>query len=617
MKTQRELATSRSSSTGMAFQVNCCIQNKKPSAVLDNIEYFKTTLSSAIMQPLLRRMQQVPMHIDVSKIFKNASAKMLDAFVDSVFEFIDQPLLPSQKNFAPVGELEGEGVVITSIIGRIPDNFPEGVYVRNGPNPLFGGLKTTKSVFGRSSHIWIEGEGMVHALYFTKNDVVSSDGSRWTVRYNNRHVETETYKLEKQRNKPSFLPAIGGDSPAILSAYLLNLLRFGKVNKYLSNTNVFEHSGRFYSVAENHIPQEIDILTLETLGNWDVSGAWNRPFISHPKRAPGTGELVIMGVDAVKPFWEVGVVSADGKELIHKVDLKLNRCSICHEIGVTQRYNVIMDIALTIDIKRLVGGGPLVKYNEEEYARIGVMPRYGDASSIRWFKVEPNCTFHIINSFEAGDEVVVWGCKALDSVIGPSNESSTDNSTSTAEDAGKLYSHAYEWRLNMETGEVRERYLTGKKFSMDFPMINGNFCGLKNRFGYAQVVDLVASSTSGLLKYGGIAKLHFEEPAEREGELENEEIKVERHMFEENTFCTGAAFVPKQSDSSRIGSILEEVEEDDGWVITFVHNEDTKVSQVYVIDTKEFCSEPVAKITLPCRVPYGFHGAFMATSSNT
>lgn len=60
-------------------------------------------------------------------------------------------------------------------------------------------------------------------------------------------------------------------------------LRFGKVNKYISNTNVFEHSGKFYSIAENHMPQEIDILTLKTLGNWDVCGAWNRPFTSHPK----------------------------------------------------------------------------------------------------------------------------------------------------------------------------------------------------------------------------------------------------------------------------------------------------------------------------------------------
>lgn len=95
------------------------------------------------------------------------------------------------------------------------------VIVIAGPNPLFGGLKSTQSFLGRSSHVWIEGEGMLHALYFSKD----SD-CKWTVQYNNKHVETETFKLEKQRNKPSFLPAIEGDSPAILSAYLLNLVGY-------------------------------------------------------------------------------------------------------------------------------------------------------------------------------------------------------------------------------------------------------------------------------------------------------------------------------------------------------------------------------------------------------
>lgn len=36
--------------------------------------------------------------------------------------------------------------------------------------------------------------------------------------------------------------------------------------------------------------------------------------------------------------------------------------------------------------------------------------------------------------------------------------------------------------------------------------------------------------------------------------------------------------------------------------------------QVHIIDTKNFSSEPVVKIRLPCRVPYGFHGAFMPMS---
>lgn len=78
--------------------------------------------------------------------------------------------------------------------------------------------------------------------------------------------------------------------------------------------------------------------------------------------------------------------------------------------------------------------------------------------------------------------------------------------------------------------------------------------------------------------------------------------KVEYHMLPENTFCTGSAFVAKNGGA---------VEEDDGWIVTFVHNEAIDISQVYIVDAKKFSSEPVVRITLPSRVPYGFHGAFM------
>ncbi|OMO61912.1 Carotenoid oxygenase [Corchorus capsularis] len=600
-------------SSRLPVHVRCSVQ--KPNSISPNFDHFKATLSSAF-KPFVREIQQLSLrldHVDVSKAVNNASVKLLDAFFDSVFEFSDQPLLPSQSNFAPVDELK-QAVQVTNIQGEIPDDFLEGVYIRNGPNPLFGGLKSTKSIFGRSNHIWIEGEGMLHALYFSRGH----DG-RWNVVYKNRHVETETFKLEKQRNKPSFLPAIEGDSPAILSAYLLNMLRFGKVNKQLSNTAVIEHAGKFYSVAENHEPQEINIITLETLHNWVLDGAWDKPFSSHPKKAPGTGELVIMGINATKPFVEVGVISADGKKLLHRADLKLNRCSLCHEIGVTERYNVFMDHPLCIDLNRLIRGGQLIEYEKEGDARIGVMPRYGDADSIQWFKVKPNCTFHLFNCFEDGDEVVMWGCRALNSVIpGPDQGNnkldwfskkfgplkSTDGNVDGLSEDQLVFPRPYEWRMNMRTGEVKERNLTGIEHPMDFPMINETFVGLKNKYGYSQVRDCIASSTSGMAKYGGLAKLYFEEH-NTEGEKQVEGlVKVEYHMFEDNTFCTGAAFVPKEGGA----------DEDDGWLITFVHNEYTNISQALIIEAKNFSGEPVAEITLPFRVPYGFHGAFMPMS---
>lgn len=49
---------------------------------------------------------------------------------------------------------------------------------------------------------------------------------------------------------------------------------------------------------------------------------------------------------------------------------------------------------------------------------------------------------------------------------------------------------------------------------------------------------------------------------------------MEYHMFGENTFCAGATFVPKEGG----------FEEDDGWVITFVHNEGTSISEVSQFD---------------------------------
>ncbi|KAK2970507.1 hypothetical protein RJ640_012250 [Escallonia rubra] len=604
-----------------ALQVNCSLQK---SSISHRFDHFKTSFSSSFKnnlyywddeQPFLNELEQISMQIDVPKIVKKTSLELVDTFVDMVFEFVDQPLLPSQSNFAPVEEM-GEAVLVSNVNGAIPDDFPEGVYIRNGPNPLFGGLKSTNSMFGRSSHIWVEGEGMLHAVYFNKDS-----GGSWTICYNNRHVQTETFKLERGRQKPSFLPAIEGNSPAILSAFILNMLRFGKINKYISNTNVFEHSGKFYSIAESDLPQEIDIVTLETLGNWDVNGAWKRPFTSHPKKAPGTGEMLIMGVDAKKPFFELGVISADGKRLLHKADLNLSRCSLCHDIGVTQRYNVIIDFPLTLDLNRLIRGGPLIKYDVEGYARIGVMPRYGDANSVCWFDVKRSSAFHVFNCFEDGDEVIMWACRARGSIIpGPDlglekhewfargfkHTSSVENNSDNPD--GLFFSRAYEWRLNMATGEVIERNLTGTEFSMDFPMINENVMGVKNKYGYSQVVDSTASSTSGMAKYGGLAKLYFEEPelgSSTANDPPEELIKIEYHRFPENTFCTGAAFV------SKFGG----VDEDDGWIISFVHNEDTNVSQVYIVDTKRFSSEPVATITLPRRVPYGFHGAFMPLPS--
>ncbi|TVU09155.1 hypothetical protein EJB05_42597, partial [Eragrostis curvula] len=549
---------------------------------------------------------------EASKEMKNAPQRFLDAVVDSTFKFTDQALHPSESNFAPVLDEINEAIEIDQIEGVIPDDFPDGVYIRNGSNPLFGALHSTASIFGASREIWVEGEGMLHAVYFTKN--VSDT---WSVSYANRYVQSETFKIEQARQKPCFLPAIEGDSPAIIAAYIFNYLRFGKVNKDISNTNVFEHADRVYAVAENHLPQEICIENLQTGKAWDIGGEWDRPFTAHPKVAPGSGELVIFGTDAKRPFLVIGVVSADGTKLKHRVDLKLDRCTLCHDIGVTLKYNIIIDLPLTIDISRLIRGGQLIEFEKKSNARIGVMPRYGDAESVLWFNVEPFCMLHLINCFEEGDEVVVRGLRSQESIIpGPRYAPNNNDSegTEVTEDDNftkhgirtEYFSCLYQWRLNLKTKAVSGEYLTGTDFSMEFPMINNQYTGMQHSYAYAQVVDSLTSSSDNCEKvnpkYGGFAKLCLDKRNNSEVS-ESDLIETQYHWLGKNMFCSGAAFV------ARVGGSCE----DDGWIISFVHNEKTNTSQVYIIDAKRFEDAPVARITLPQRVPYGFHGTFIHT----
>nr|CAD1843411.1 unnamed protein product [Ananas comosus var. bracteatus] len=536
---------------------------------------FISSLSSPF-KTLLKEWEKLPLRIEVSNSMKTASLNLVDAFVDWVYKFSDLPAL-IEGNFAPVDEIDGV-VLVHNLEGEIPKTFPEGVYIRNGPNPQYPTQTTVTSIFGSTAYTWYEGDGMLHATYFDK-----ADNGKWRISYKNKYVVSETFQMEKERNKASFIPAVDGQPHGILAAFVFNMLRFGKAVKDSSNTSVFEHAGRAYAVTENHLPYEIDIATLDTVGLYNVYGAWNRPFTSHPKKAPRTGELVTMGVDVRKPHYVLGIISADGKDLLHKVNLEYESGKLIHEIGVTENYNIIMDYPLRFGIDRVLVGKQFIQHDTNARARIGVMPRFGDAKSTSWFDVKNHCSYHLINSFEEGHEVVVRGCRILWSVI-PGPDHKTDKA---------------KW-LDLVTGEVEEGYITCEEVAMDFPAINNNFIGIRNKYAYTQVVDSLATSNSiaGLTKYKMLAKLHFDTKNEDDKNF----INVDYHVLEENHFCSGVQFVEKK----------DAVDEDDGWLISYVHDEKANVSKVYIIDAKRFTEEPVAKITLPQRVPYGFHGIFIS-----
>ena len=52
--------------------------------------------------------------------------------------------------------------------------------------------------------------------------------------------------------------------------------------------------------------------------------------------------------------------------------------------------------------------------------------------------------------------------------------------------------------------------------------------------------------------------------------------------------------------------------EDEGWAIGLVYDDTTDRSDLVVLDASDATAAPVARVHLPCRVPYGFHGSWIA-----
>jgi len=81
---------------------------------------------------------------------------------------------------------------------------------------------------------------------------------------------------------------------------------------------------------------------------------------------------------------------------------------------------------------------------------------------------------------------------------------------------------------------------------------------------------------------------------------------MQRFAFGTSRFGGEAAFAPR----SHIGN-QQAAAEDDGYLITFVYDENSGASECVIVDAQHLSDGPLACIFIPHRVPYGFHAGWV------
>ncbi|SMF61698.1 carotenoid oxygenase family protein [Allosphingosinicella indica] len=431
------------------------------------------------------------------------------------------------------------------VIGKLPNDL-WGAYVRNGPNPAHDPT---------GMHHWFDGDGMVHAIYFENGKA----------EYRNRYVRSD----DNVADRAGGCGAGGVMLPSTRS-------RGEKVYKDTANTDLVFHNGELMALWYiSGTPVRINARTLDTVGNESFGGKLPRHVSAHSKVDPVSGEFVFFDYSLYEPWMSFGTVSRDN-ELTHFSRVELPGPRLPHDMGLTENYIILHDLPVVFTEQGLRQNMWRI-HTEDRPARFGVVPRTGEGSEIRWFETDPCYIYHVANSWEDGDEVVMHACKMI-----PNGHPANPAYGPYAPMVNVLALNAVptEWRMNMRTGAVKQRQLDDRL--SEFPAINLDHAGRKSRWSYN-----VSIAPEELQRFDGLYKLDLEQGS---GAF---------HRFAEGSAGSEPAFAPRVGGSG----------EDDGYVITFVTAADGS-SEVQVLAAQAFSDGPIARIPLPARVPAGFHGTW-------
>jgi carotenoid cleavage dioxygenase-like enzyme len=457
-------------------------------------------------------------------------------------------------NYAPVTEEHVDTDL--EVIGEVPADL-DGYFMRIGPNPTFVADIEAYHIF--------DGDGMIHQVEFKNGSAT----------YRNRFVETEG--LLKEREKGGWIWK--GMNQTMVDMAAGNPLPEGGKIKDLVNTAMVYHAKKFYGLMEGGTPHEMQLPDLETVGPVDFDGKLNHPFTAHPKVDAETGEMMTFGYSPVPPFVTYSVIDKDSN-LVHTSEITIPKGVMMHDCAITKHFTIFLDLPITFDFERAMKGENMLAWEPENGSRFGVVPRMGNDEDVQWFEINNCMMFHVANAWEDGDEVVILGCRANRTDVADATENMADENKGMLDQLALLT----EWRLNRTTGEVTERNIDPNLYC-EFPRINEDLVGRPSRYAYLAGIDTDQHGT----------------PFTSEIKFDREDGSMTVHSLGEGRKGGEAIFAPRRGAKA----------EDDGYVILFTWDEPNQQSECVVIDAQNFEAEPIARIKIPHRVPFGFHATWV------
>lgn len=292
---------------------------------------------------------------------------------------------PQTPYFVGLNEPVGKQVALTGLAveGTLPPEV-HGSFYRAVPDPAYPPKFANDHT--------LSGDGMVSRLSF------NGDG---TADFTMKFVDTARHLAEEELGRARF--------GKYRNPYTDDADMRG-TDRTVANTTPVWHAGRLLMAKEDGRPYRVDPITLETLGSYDFGGALkSETMTAHVRIDAATGELFFYGYEAdglASTKVAYCIVGPDGV-LMREQWFDAPYCAMMHDFTITENYALFPIYPTTADLDRLKAGGEHWHHHPELDSWLGVMPRYGDVSEMRWFKGPKGVmSYHMMNAWEGPDGLI-------------------------------------------------------------------------------------------------------------------------------------------------------------------------------------------------------------------
>jgi carotenoid cleavage dioxygenase len=451
--------------------------------------------------------------------------------------------------YEPVTD-EVTAVDLPVLRGALPTDI-DGVYVRNGPNPQFAPI-------GR--YHYFDGDGMLHAVHF--------DGGRAT--YRNRYVRTHEYVTEQAEGQALWR--------GIIESFAKNPPGDRRERNAANTDALFHHGNLLATWYRASTPQALDPITLDSRGADDFNSTLVGEVSAHAKVDEATEQMMFFDYGINSPYLRYGVVDPSGS-VVHFTGIDLPGPRLPHDMAITENYSILMDLPLYNDPAAAAAGRFKLYFDRSLPSRFAVLPRFGAGAQARWFEADSAYIYHVVNSWEAGDEVVLIACR----VTKPAPIADHGHPLAQLLAYMRPEAQLHEYRFNLATGATTERALDD--VNTEFPAIHQGLTGRPARWSYNMRLKVDQTLLfDALMKYDVLTGT------------------TEIHEFGPGNYGSEAVFIPRDGASS----------EDDGYLSMYCYNSATGRSEVWLYSAARVSDGPICVLGLPVRVPLGFHATWVS-----